>query len=123
MRRRLKIELEDSCKVWRSTGEFDQQGNEILSELLYEGECSHQIDMGGNMFLQGGQWYGQPMLYIPVKDLILEVNDTVEIRTKDGRVINAFVKQFRNIGLENMKKTRSLEFTIVWIRGGRDEQE
>ena len=123
MKARLALPYNDYCRIWRGIGEVDEDGNEIMGDLLYEGVCDYQVDMGGNMHRLGGQWQSNPTIFLPVNDIIFETNDIVEVTLKFGRVVKSTVKQYDIDDVDNCEGRKVLEGTQIWLKEGRDGQE
>ena len=93
------IEFRDSCKISRNTGTKDEYGN-YVKNMIYEGPCSYQ---------EGGQTLSyriitrNPTVYLPSNGVIVEINDSVEVKTEAGRVITSLVQVARDIRLRAMK--------------------
>lgn len=107
------IEFKDTCKITRNTGAKDKYGNYVKA-VVYEGPCSYQ---------EGGQIYSykiitrNPTLYLPSNEAVVEINDSVEILTETGRVIQSLVLIARDI---RMKLTH-LNVTRIDLKQATDK--
>lgn len=103
------IEFRDTCKILRNTGKKDNYGNYTKS-VVYQGPCSYQ---------EGGQTLSyriltrNPTLYLPSNDVIVEINDSVEVYTEAGRVIQSLVQVARDVRLREM---RHLDVTRIELK-------
>lgn len=92
------INFNDSCKISRDKGTKDNYGNH-MKEVVYNGPCNYQ---------EGGQVSSSiitrnPAIYLPSNESIVEINDTVEIRTVTGRTIKSLVENVRDVRLRTIK--------------------
>lgn len=108
------IKFTDSCKISRNTSGKDDYGNFVKS-VVYEGPCSYQ---------EGGQTVSyriitrNPTLYLPSNDVIVEINDSVEVKTEAGRTINSLVEVVRDV---RMRAMRHLDVTRIELKQATDE--
>lgn len=108
------IEFYDSCLIRRSAGDTDDEGNEIFTDL-YSGECLLQLD--GNSRYNGYYFEHEPILFIPVNNVMLEVNDFIEVTTFNGRKLNYLVKNWEAIKDDEFEE---LNDTCIWLKDGAD---
>ncbi len=81
------------CLVRRSTGQVDDNGDEVFS-VVYEGEGGLQYSSGsGHTSLQGGVYYNSPLLVIPDATIIAQTDDRVDVVDENGREYRFTVNQ------------------------------
>lgn len=100
------IEFRDTCVISRDNGGRDEWDNPINPEIIYEGPCLYE---------EGGTGYSRtfvtrnPLIFIPGVDVQVRINDSVEVTTEFGRVINSVSRIVRDINMPwrtNVKLTR-----------------
>ena len=114
--RTIKTTLEfiDHCRVYRPA---DGDHNNLQDkDLIYDGLCDYQVTVGGNMYRQGGQYYGEPVIFLPVIDVVFAVNDVVTIELHSGRKAWGMVEQW------DVDNVDELQGTELWLKQMRDEQ-
>lgn len=86
------IKFEDSCKVLRPSGEYDEWDNPI-SEAIYDGACNYQ--KGGQTSLSIVT--RNDVVYLPSNDVEVKENDIVEGFSVKYREFKGVVKVARDI--------------------------
>ena len=88
------IKFEDECVIERIVGvdSYDKP----LTQVIYNGKCSYQ---------EGGYSQSQnimtrtPLAFLPMVSALCETNDSIEIKTKFGRIYRGIVARSREIEL------------------------
>lgn len=106
------IEYYDICTIKRSAGETDEEGNEVFTDL-YSGECLLQLD--GQSRYNGFYFEHEPLLFIPVNDVMFKINDMVEVTTFAGREISYTIKNWEPIKDNEFEE---LNDTCIWLKDG-----
>lgn len=107
------IDFRDTCTIKRLTGEKDEWDNP-QRELIYEGACLYE---------EGGQSFSRyiitrnPTLFLPQNDVLVHINDSVEVVTEKGRIINSIVKVVRDINIDKMTKLRVTRIELKQAQG------
>lgn len=102
-------EYPDICVISRASGETDNQGVEILTEL-YSGACEIQYGGSGNTGLQGDNYQSKPMLFIPVSNVEFQINDVIVVTSLNNRVSEYSIEQFECLN--------DFDDTCIWLKGG-----
>jgi RecA-family ATPase len=101
-----------TCKIERSTGTTDENGKEVFLPL-YEGECGLQTTYAsGQTSLQGGVYFGAPLLVIPDTKTQFFTNDSVMVTDENGRMNRFTVLQAEEI------HDAELGGTNIWLKKG-----
>lgn len=103
------ISFNDTCKISRKTGKKDEYGN-FIEDIIYEGPCVYQE--GGQM-VTAGMVTLNPVLYLPINDAIIEINDSVEVNTESGRLIKSLAKVVRDV---RMRAKKHLDITRIELK-------
>ncbi len=84
----------DHCTITRSTGEYDEWDNPMLTEI-YDGVCDFQP--GGQTSLSIISH--NDVVYLPKAVMVME-NDNIAVTTKLGRKREGVVKLANDLGLD-----------------------
>lgn len=106
----------DLCVISRFTGDTDDNGDEILTEL-YNGNCEIQYGVSGGNSLHTDNYQSKTTLFIPVNDILFAVNDKVVVTSLNGRITEATIEQFESISDVELE----MNDTCIWLKGGTDE--
>jgi hypothetical protein len=106
------VDYPDSCVIGRSTGKVDSNGVETFTEL-YNGVCL--LEISGQTRYDGFQFEHEPILFIPVNNVIFEINDKVTVTTWNGRVTTYTVKDWEAIYDADFPE---LNDTCIWLKDG-----
>ena len=98
-----------TCVVYRSQGEVDDQGNEILTGIYY-GDCAYEFNSNGSTRLQGLTFQADSFLLIPATDVLFQINDMVIVETENGRTIVATIEQFETV------TEIGIEGSTIWLK-------
>ena len=94
------IKFEDKCIIKRNTGEYDEYDNPIQS-TIYDGVC---------VYVEGGYSQSQniftrnPLVFLPTISTLCEINDSISIETKFGRLQKAIIARPREVELPMTKE-------------------
>ncbi len=108
------FEYPDKCKVRRSDGEVDENGYEIDTDV-YTGDCL--LELGGDSKFDGFQFEHEPMVFIPINNVMFEINDKVEITKWNGRKLNYTIKNWEANTDEDFEELRD---TCIWLKDGHE---
>lgn len=106
------VDYPDKCVIGRSEGEVDENGDEIMTER-YNGECLLQIS--GQTRYDGFQFEHEPVLFIPINDIMFDVNDEVVVTTWNGRKMTYTIKDWEAIQDSDFEE---LNDTCIWLKDG-----
>lgn len=109
------IEYPDTCIIGRSDGTVDSNGFEIITEELYNGECL--LEITGQSRYDGFQFENEPLLFIPVNNVMFKINDKVMVTTWNGRTINYTIKNWEAITDNDFAE---LNDTCIWLKDGTE---
>lgn len=104
----------DSVVIERFTGEIDSNGEEVR-DLIYSGEALLQLTSSSRH--DGYQFEHEPLLFIPVNDILFKINDTVAVTTLNGRVIEYTLLNYESIKDNDYPE---LNDTCIWLKDGKD---
>ncbi len=107
------IDYPDTCVIGRSTGEVDKQCVEISDEV-YNGECL--LEITGQSRYDGFEFEHEPILFIPVNNVMFQINDSVEVTTWNGRILSYTIKNWEAIK-DDMPE---LNDTCIWLKDGTE---
>lgn len=107
------IDFKDTCTISRETGKRDEFGND-LKVTVYEGLCNYQE--GGPVSF--GIITRSPTIYLPSNNAIIEINDSVSVKTETGRHIKSLVRVARDMRLRVM---RHIDVTRIELKQATDE--
>ena len=110
---RKKIFYPDTCEIKRSTGNTDDDGNEIF-DIIYSGSCGVQYGASGNASLQGMSYQTSPTLIIPDDNVSFQTNDTVVVIDAFASILIFTVEHF-----ESIHYPEELIGTTIWLKHGR----
>lgn len=108
------IDYYDTCKISRSDGTVDANGDEVLT-TVYEGDCL--LELSGNTRYDGFQFEHEPLIFIPVNNVMFRINDKVEVTTFNGRTLSYTVKNWEAIMDGEFEE---LNDTCIWLKDGTD---
>ena len=108
------VEYSDSCVISRSAGEVDSNGIEVLTPV-HSGKCL--LEISGQTRYDGFQFEHEPVLFIPVNNVLFEINDRVVVTTWNGREIRYTVKDWEAIDDNDFPE---LNDTCIWLKDGTD---
>lgn len=109
------IEYVDSVVISRGlSGEVDENGDEIL-DVIYEGKCLFEISNGAGFRYDGFQFEIEPMLFVPVNDIVFRTNDKVVVTTFNGKVMDFTVKYSEAIADKDFEEMND---TCIWLKDG-----
>jgi hypothetical protein len=97
------------CAVYRSGGETDNEGNELLTGVYY-GDCSYEVNSNGGMRLLGQSLQADAVVLIPDYDVEFKLNDRVEIEVENSRFISGTIENIEVV------TDAGLEGTTLWIK-------
>lgn len=106
------MEYGDKCVISRSTGNVDVNGNEVFTQL-YAGECLLQIK--GSVRYDGFQFEQEPLMFIPVNNVLFKTNDKVEVETYFGRKMKYTIGDWEAIKDDDFEE---LNDTCIWLLDG-----
>lgn len=109
------VEYPDNCVIGRAEGEVDEYGEEILTEV-YSGECLLQVT--GQTRYDGYQFEHEPLIFIPINNVMFRTNDMVRVTTWNGRRIDYTVKDWEAI---RDKDFPELNDTCIWLKDGHEK--
>lgn len=104
----------DECVISRFTGEFDEMGEEISTEL-YSGSCLFQIGASGVLRFDGYQFEQEALLFIPTNQVVIKTNDSISITTQLGssyRYTAKFAEALQD------SEFSELNDTCIWLKDG-----
>lgn len=111
------IEYYDTCVIGRSQGETDDNGDEILTSVYY-GECLLELDTrSASTRYDGFQFEHEPVLFIPVNNVMLKINDEVRVETFNGRKLTYTVKNWEAIKDDEFEELNDI---CIWLKDGSD---
>jgi hypothetical protein len=105
----------DSCIISRPSGATDLLGIEIMTKI-YSGPCEIQYPTSGTNNLHSSNYQSETLLFIPVVDVLFEINDQVVVSSMNSRESKFSVRQFETIS----GKSVPLNDTCIWLKEGRD---
>lgn len=108
------IDYYDTCKISRSDGTVDANGDEILTPV-YEGDCL--LELSGNTRYDGFQFEHEPLIFIPVNNVMFRINDKVKVTTFNGRTLSYTIKNWEAIMDGEFEE---LNDTCIWLKDGKD---
>ena len=108
------IDFRDTCKISRDTGKKDEYGN-FAKEIIYEGPCLYQE---GGQVMSYSITTRNPSLFLPGNNALVEINDSVTVKTETGRVIQSLVQVARDVRLRLMKH---LDVTKIELKQAVDK--
>lgn len=105
----LNAEYPDTCVIKRPTGVVNSQGVEEFDEL-YNGICEIQYGGSGDTSLKGEFYQSEPLIFIPVYDIMFKINDVVTVSSINNRTVEYSIAQFESL----------IDFkdTCIWLKGG-----
>ena len=99
----------DMCVISRSSGTTDDLGNELLT-VLYNDCCEIQYGGSGNTSMYVSNYQSSPTLFIPVSNIVFEINDSVVVTGLNGRVTKYTIGQFESLS--------DFNDTCIWLKSG-----
>lgn len=99
----MLIQYNDSCEIFRLTGTYDEWDNPLV-DTVYTGSCLYEEKTSTSY--PSGVVTRTPLLFIPQGDYTVEINDSVQVTTQNGRSENAVVRLVRDINIAGMKCVR-----------------
>ena len=106
----------DTCVISRFSGDTDDQGEAIM-EVLYTDYCEIQFGGSGGNTLHTDNYQSRTTLFIPVNNILFQVNDKVVVTSLNDRVTEFTIEQFESI----TDAEPELNDTCIWLKGGTDE--
>jgi len=105
-------EYPDICSIYRPTGDVSEQGEEVFETILSNTYCEIQYGGGGNTNLYAGSYKSSPALFMPICNIVFEINDKVVVTSLNGRVSNYTIGQFESL----------IDFndTCIWLKDGTE---
>lgn len=107
------IQFNDTCTITRNAGKVDEWGDPVTT-VVYKGACLYQEGTSGFTWSMVTR---QPSLYLPSRDVQVDINDIVAVDTAFGRIISSVSKIVRDIRLEHF----GLEVTRIELKQAEEE--
>lgn len=102
------------CVVSRSTGDTDDEGDWIITEL-YNGICGLQIGVNGDSTLQGDIYQRQPTLIIPILNIEFKIGDLVIVDLPQS------IKEAYTVKSVKIEIGEGVEGTTLWLKKGNEQ--
>lgn len=113
------IEYYDTCVIKRTTGETDENGDEVFNPV-YSGGCLLEMDVNARANRYDGfQFEHEPTLFIPVNNLIFKIGDKVIVETLNGRLLDYTIKNWEAIKDGEFEELNDI---CIWLKDGTDPQ-
>ena len=106
----------DSVVIERFAGSIDSNGEEVR-DLIYSGEGLLQLASMTSNKHDGYQFEHEPLLFIPVNDILFKINDTVAVTTLNERVLEYTLLNYESIKDDDYPE---LNDTCIWLKDGKD---
>lgn len=110
------MEYYDKVVIERFSGSLDENGEEV-SDLIYNGEGLLQISTMSSSRHDGYQFEHEPLVFIPVNNILFRVNDTVTVTTINNRVLSYTLLNYESIKDDDYEE---LNDTCIWLKDGKE---